>query len=536
MRRLLVIPLGDTRAAAAEALGSSFPDSDVEWFDRGSLRRRPANGLVRLLARRYDDAVLVAPDLEHPRLSLTGGLLAIPCARRRWILGTHGEKRPFSRSAYLRTGAVTALRHVAACLLALVLARPALRLGLGWLALEHRLGLRRVAGGRPRRMLYLRSQLWFGLRGGGSVAHVAGVVGGLQREGIELHVLSSDRLEGVEAATSVVSARRWFDGRLKEAEELSFNVSFTAAARRLARAFQPDAIYQRYEAFNFTGALVSRLLGVPLTLEFNSSEVWKGKHWGGLRMLGLAELGERLNLAAADLVVVVSDVLRDSLVERGVSPNRILVNPNGVDPDRFRPDLEVESLRAELGLTGKTVIGFSGTFGLWHGIPTLAAAIPLVVRARPDSAFLLLGDGPLRELVDQAVAQHELGDRVLLPGLVPHARMPRFLAACDVLLSPHGRQADGQEFFGSPTKLYEYMATGRAIVASRVGQIRDVLDDGETALLVEPDDPDALAAAILRLVDDPGLRDRLGTAARARAERCHSWRRNAERVLHALER
>src|SRR5262249_16806732 len=109
-----------------------------------------------------------------------------------------------------------------------------------------------------------------------------------------------------------------------------------------------------------------------------------------------------------------------------------------------------------------------------------------------------------------------------------------YLAACDILISPHGRQADGGEFFGSPTKLYEYMASGRPIVASAVGQIADVLEDGRTALLVPPDDPAALATAIARLIDHVSLRARLGAPARDRAVRCHTWHQHAERLLGSL--
>jgi glycosyltransferase involved in cell wall biosynthesis len=104
-----------------------------------------------------------------------------------------------------------------------------------------------------------------------------------------------------------------------------------------------------------------------------------------------------------------------------------------------------------------------------------------------------------------------------------------------VLVSPHGRQIDGGEFFGSPTKLFEYMAAGRPIVASAVGQIGDVLRDDESALLVPPDDAQALCSAIVRLIDDPCLRDRLARAARTLAEERHTWRQNAERVLDCLE-
>jgi glycosyltransferase involved in cell wall biosynthesis len=112
--------------------------------------------------------------------------------------------------------------------------------------------------------------------------------------------------------------------------------------------------------------------------------------------------------------------------------------------------------------------------------------------------------------------------------------MPAYLAACDILVSPHGRQVDGGEFFGSPTKLFEYMAAGRPIVASAVGQIAETLVDEQSALLVPPDDTNALCHAIVRLVDDACLRARLAQAARRAAEDHHTWRQNAERVLAAL--
>jgi glycosyltransferase involved in cell wall biosynthesis len=208
------------------------------------------------------------------------------------------------------------------------------------------------------------------------------------------------------------------------------------------------------------------------------------------------------------------------------------VNPNAVDPDQFRPDVDGTVVRQRLGFeSSSVVVGFSGTFGEWHGIPALAEALPRVCEARPSLRWLMIGDGPLRYLVDDAVQKHALADRVHQPGLVPHADMPGYLAACDILVSPHGRQADGGEFFGSPTKLFEYMAAGRAIVASAVGQIADVLQDEQSALLVPPEDPEALADAIVRLVDDMILRTRLGQAARQAAVEHHTWRQNAERLL-----
>ena len=113
---------------------------------------------------------------------------------------------------------------------------------------------------------------------------------------------------------------------------------------------------------------------------------------------------------------------------------------------------------------------------------------------------------------------------------------PAHLAACDILASPHVPNPDGSAFFGSPTKLFEYMAMGRPIVASALEQIADVLSDEETALLVPPGDIDALANALLRLIDTPALGRRLGANAREAALQRHTWQRHTQRILARLEK
>jgi glycosyltransferase involved in cell wall biosynthesis len=124
--------------------------------------------------------------------------------------------------------------------------------------------------------------------------------------------------------------------------------------------------------------------------------------------------------------------------------------------------------------------------------------------------------------------------RVVMTGRVPPSEIPSYLAACDVVVSPHMPLPDNTPFFGSPTKLFEYMAAGKAIVASRLGQIGDVLDHERTALLVEPGEPAALVAALKRLAGDPALRERLGRSAQVEAQQ-HTWLANAQRVVDAFE-
>jgi glycosyltransferase involved in cell wall biosynthesis len=125
--------------------------------------------------------------------------------------------------------------------------------------------------------------------------------------------------------------------------------------------------------------------------------------------------------------------------------------------------------------------------------------------------------------------------KVIFTGAVAHERVPALLDACDILIAPHVPLADGSEFFGSPTKIFEYMAMGKAIVASRLGQIGEVLKHEETALLVEPGNVSELAAAIVRVAGSDELRGRLGPNAREAAVKNHTWGYNARRVLDAYE-
>jgi len=135
--------------------------------------------------------------------------------------------------------------------------------------------------------------------------------------------------------------------------------------------------------------------------------------------------------------------------------------------------------------------------------------------------------------VEHIIRQGGRAQQTIFAGHVQHERVPALLDACDILLSPHVPLEDGSDFFGSPTKLFEYMAMGKGIVASRLGQIGEVLADEETALLTEPADAPQLAAAILRLSSSRELRERLGAAARHASIAKHTWKHNAQRVLDA---
>lgn len=395
-------------------------------------------------------------------------------------------------------------------------------------------------GSRLRRLLYVRPLVGIPVAFGGSVTHTQEVIRALEQIGVAVEAHTTDpliaggtTLGGPEPATPWRLARvpRCLRG-VPASVGLGGDLSLAARAVRGARG--ADAVYQRHTRFSLAGALIARLARRPFILEYNGSEAFFGSHWQPTPFAAQLVACEDAALASATLIVVVAEVERNLLVERGIDPARILVNPNGVDADRFRAGSGRE-LRRELGFgDDDVVIGFLGSFGPWHGAPLLAEAFTELSRSHPASRLLLVGEGAEKDRVRQILDAASLSDRVFFAGRVPPAAVPRYLDACDVLASPHVPLPGGTDFFGSPTKLFEYMASGRAIAATRLGQIGDVLDDERTALLATPGDRDEFTQILRRLVDDPDLRARLGEAARETAIARHSWRLNAQRVVDAF--
>jgi glycosyltransferase involved in cell wall biosynthesis len=407
------------------------------------------------------------------------------------------------------------------------------------------LGRRVAAGRRPeldlsRPPLYLRADLHFGLRAGGSVAHVAGVLNNLERFAAPPIFVTTDSVPTVQERieTHLIVPGPDFCG-YEEIPAIYFSGPLVEAALAALAGRTVSFVYQRYALYNTAGAALAPRLRAPFVLEYNGSEVWIARNWGRpLVYEGLARRIEDAVLAAAHLVVVVSRPIRDELVARGIPEARILVNPNGVDAERYAPTVDGSEVRRRLGLERRRVLGFIGTFGRWHGAEVLADAFGLLLERRPewrdDVRLLMVGDGLTRAETERRLRAHGVFDRAVLTGSVPQQEGPAHLAACDVLVAPHAPNADGSTFFGSPTKVFEYMAMGRGIAASNLGQIGEVLRDEETALLTKPGDARSLAAACERLLDDAPLARRLGEAARRDVVLRHTWTEHTRRIVEAL--
>lgn len=391
------------------------------------------------------------------------------------------------------------------------------------------------------RPVYLRVDLVFGLQSGGSVGHIAGVLNHLDQFSGKPIFITTDYIPTVR--NELERYQIGPDQRFKEFSELrplAFNDTFYGQTLNYLQKIDISFIYQRYSVNNFAGLKLARTRRVPFILEYNGSEIWVRRHWGNrLSHEALAEKIELANLHGAQVVVVVSQVLKEELVARGIDAAKILVNPNGVDPERYSPQIDGNAVRERHQLAHKVVIGFIGTFGPWHGAELLADAYGRLLQQRPayreSTRLLLIGDGVKLAEVKANLAKHEATGCAILTGLVPQAQGPRYLAACDILVSPHVPNPDGTPFFGSPTKLFEYMAMGKGIVASDLAQIGEILHHDQTAWLVKPGDAEGLAVGIWQLIEDVERRQRLGGAAREAVVAHYTWRAHTQRIIEALQ-
>jgi glycosyltransferase involved in cell wall biosynthesis len=386
----------------------------------------------------------------------------------------------------------------------------------------------------PGRGAYVRTDYWARLVSGGSYGHTCYVAK-------ELSALTQRFTCFMASHYALLDelglAQEENQPPLKHASEIDLLTAdsfYYETLRDRFETMQPAYIFERICMGNFAAARLSRDFGIPYIVEYNGSEI-SMRHSFGSGAYEYEDLflqAEELAFKQATVITVISEHVRDDVVSRGVDPLKILVNPNGVDCDEYAPEggEERREIRASLGLDDETVVGFIGTFGGWHGIDVLAAALPKICASAPQVKFLLIGDGNLKPQVLDAVRENNLENRVIDVGRTEQRAGARLLKAADIFVSPHSSHMVDSPFFGSPTKLFEYMALGRGIVASDLEQLGVVMSPAlrpadfasgdprvrqERGVLCKPGDVDEFVAGVLALVRHPEVSAALGRNARS---------------------
>lgn len=547
---LCVLPLSETFKKAIEA----DIQRQVEYMPLAAVKPKGALAALRYLFQQKTDEVYVA--FEEPQEMI---MLPIICLLSLFI------RTPVRFFIYPdRTRAQLTARDAVKSVLSLIIGSlGAVKSGLVALielTIMERWNSPAPPVGKISRIVYLNTNVNLGVKAGGSLGHIAGVVNDLHRRGFDLTYAATRRFSVINPLIPMHTLT------LPKLLGVPMDLFIFGFSQHIYRQLKgtiadgpPTLVYQRMSRSDYTGAKLSRRNGVTLVMEYNGSEAWGARHWGHPMLFErLALKAELVSLKAAHTVVTISDVLADELVKNGIARSRIVVYPNCVDSAVFDSarfqDADIVALRARHGVPDHaTVLGFIGTFGTWHGVDVLCAAIKRLVTERAewldrfDVRFLIVGDGFLGRFVEELISDPKVKQYVSWPGLVEQREGPAYLAAMDILLSPHIPNPDGSRFFGSPTKLFEYMSMARPVIASRLDQIAQVLspslsastlpegapDAGspELAILVEPGNISELIDAMTFLVERRDWRAVLAANARAEALEKYQWSDHVAKII-----
>lgn len=316
--------------------------------------------------------------------------------------------------------------------------------------------------------------------------------------------------------------------RLPVLNHVAVMLSLTKRLREVIAIVKPDILHVHSPVLNALPALrVGREMRLPVVYEVRA--FWEdaaadhGTTQEGSLRYRLTRAMETFAFRHVDAVTTICEGLRADIVARGIPEEKVTVIPNAVDVEKFSvggmPD---EAMKEILGLGGKRVLGFIGSFYAYEGLDLLLAALPLMLAQAPDICVLLVGGGPQHDMLKQQAQQLGIADKVTFTGRVPHEQVHRYYDLIDVLVYP--RHSMRLTELVTPLKPLEAMAQGRLFVASNVGGHQELIRDGETGVLFRAGDEQSLADKVLELLNSSERWPALKQAGRYYVETERNWR------------
>lgn len=377
-----------------------------------------------------------------------------------------------------------------------------------------------------------------------------GLLAGLVRAGWDVDAITRpgfpfdlSSFQGSEVSDSVVvdevRYRRFTGGKVPKEPVPQYVRTYREGVVERARATRPFVIHAASNYVNGLAAVsAGRVLGIPSVYEVRGLwEVTRASRNPGFEGSERYQLMKQLETDAArnaDVVLAITNALREELVDRGVDDEKIVVVPNGVDTSRFVPVERDVELARELGVEETTVIGYVGSVLDYEGIGLLLEAVAGLARHRSDFRVLVVGDGAEREAFERQAVQLGVRDLVIFTGRVPHHDVERYYSLVDI--APFPRLPKPVTEMVSPLKPFEAMAMGKAVIASDVQALTEIVDDGVTGLLHRKGDAADLRAKLALLLDRPELVRRLGDAGLRWVRQERDWSVIATRVSDVYER
>lgn len=366
----------------------------------------------------------------------------------------------------------------------------------------------------------------------GCSIHVQEVIRGLTARGVNID-LFTPRFGG-DVPTDLAGVRchqlpRIPKGDLAQREQsaLQANAELQAA---LDREGPFDAVYERYSLWSDAGIGYAKACGIPGLLEVNAPLIEEQVRHRDLIDRASADRVAKYLFRTATTLITVSSEVAQYVRAFTEADDHVHVVSNGVDPDRFSPDV----LPARQRVPDTFTVGFVGTLKPWHGVSILIDAFDRLHASFPGARLLIVGDGPEREnlLADLSSRRSSMADAVVFTGAVAPDEVPAWLTSMDVAVAPY---PDLDQFYFSPLKVFEYMAAALPVVASEIGQLTSVIENGVNGRLYPPGDVTALAQILDELCRSPQKNDRMGRAARETVIREQTWEGTVQQILEAAK-
>jgi PEP-CTERM/exosortase A-associated glycosyltransferase len=290
---------------------------------------------------------------------------------------------------------------------------------------------------------------------------------------------------------------------------------------------QPDILHAHSPALNGLAALhASKKHNIPVVYEcrafWEDAAVDHGTTKQGSLRYKITHKLETYVFKKANAITTICEGLRQDIIQRGLSKQKVTVIPNAVDIEKFTENQKADPvLRESLALTDKLVLGFIGSFYAYEGLPLLLDAMPLILQGQPDTRLLLVGGGPQENLLKETVKQLQLDEKVIFTGRVPHNSVQDYYNQVDIFVYP--RQSMRLTDLVTPLKPLEAMAQGRILIASDVGGHKELIKDGFNGCLFKADDKEDLAKSVLNLLENKDTWAELRRNGRNFVEQERNW-------------
>ena len=362
--------------------------------------------------------------------------------------------------------------------------------------------------------------------------HIREIVNSLKELGHEVYIISppgSDPMTITDNEQHKVNkiwdlVSKYFPQIGFEILELCYNFVGYFRIKKAIKEYNINAIYERYAFFTWVGTYIANRKNIPIILEVN--EISGIERVRGQVLVRLAKMIEKRIFKSVNAIVVVSDFLKRQISDKmGINADKIYVMPNAFDPKKFNPNIDGSEVKSKLKLDSKIVIGFVGSFVNWSNLDSLIRLFSEISKESQDAHLMLVGDGPMRNILERTVNDKNLDNKVTFTGSVSHANVSKYIANMDICLIPQSNE------YRSPVKLFEYMAMAKPVIAPRLEPIEKIVIHEKNGILFNQSNDNSLKNAIMYLMENDKKRGIIGSLAYETVINNYTWQKNAEKIL-----